>query len=131
MHASLVIFLCVALALLLVVEAADSGEKSKQTKTKKKRSRVNPAKIALESWAQSLTEKDYNYTEWRIMYHSRSTVDFFNGYAKKLSNLFKENNAKVNFAMIGMELYLNSLQFSSEMKRASHSALVTTLCSLR
>ena len=70
-------------------------------KEKKKRIRSNPQKIALEKWALSLTPKDYNYSEWRIMYHSRSTVDFFNGYAKKLSILFKENNAKVNFAMIG------------------------------
>jgi hypothetical protein len=103
MRAFVVLFLCASLALLLSAGAADSedGEKSKQMKTRKKRTRVNPAKKALESWAQSLTEKDYNYTEWRIMYHSRSTVDFFNGYAKKLSNLFKEYNAKVNFAMVG------------------------------
>jgi hypothetical protein len=66
-----------------------------------KKARVNPQKIALEKWASSLTPRDYNYTEWRIAYHSRSTVDFFNGYARKLSDLFKECNAKVNFAMIG------------------------------
>eukprot|EP01032_Pedospumella_encystans_P014682 gene14682-16844_t len=48
-----------------------------------------------------LTAKDYNYSEWRVTFHSKSTVDFFNGYAKKLSDLFKEQNAKVNFAMIG------------------------------
>lgn len=68
---------------------------------RKKKVRTNPQKIALEKWAMGLTEKDYNYTEWRTTFHSKSTVDFFNGYAKKLSDLFKEHNARVNFAMIG------------------------------
>ena len=76
-----------------------SADGSKLSKGKK--NRVNPQKVALEQWAYSLTQKDYNYTEWRIMYHSKSTVDFFNGYARKLSDLFKLNKAKVNFAMIG------------------------------
>ena len=62
----------------------------------------SPETRALEAWAHSLTPKDYNYTEWRHMYHSSSTVDFFNGYARKLSKLFKEHEAKINFAMIGM-----------------------------
>lgn len=61
----------------------------------------SPESRALEAWAHSLTDKDYNYTEWRVMFHSRSTVDFFNGYARKLSKLFQEHEAKVNFAMIG------------------------------
>jgi hypothetical protein len=92
--------LLVVVCLLILVQSAENrGEK------KKKKVRTNPQKLALENWALSLTPKDYNYTEWRIMYHSRSTVDFFNGYAKKLSNLFKEHNAKVNFVMIGNELF--------------------------
>jgi hypothetical protein len=80
-------------------EVANGEKRGKREGGKK--ARVNPQKIALEKWASSLTPRDYNYTEWRIAYHSRSTVDFFNGYARKLSDLFKECNAKVNFAMIG------------------------------
>jgi len=57
--------------------------------------------IALEQWALSLTDRDYDYNEWRKSFHSRSTVDFFNGYAKKLSSLFNSYNAKVNFVMVG------------------------------
>lgn len=82
-----------------VCHAQREGKDKKKGKT-----RTNPQKIALEKWALSLTPTDYEYEQWRIMYHSRSTVDFFNGYAKKLSNLFKENNAKVNFVMIGKAL---------------------------
>lgn len=86
--------MCLLLATLLCNGQQDSGEK-------KKKLRSNPQKIALEKWAMSLTPQDYNYTEWRNKFHSRSTVDFFNGYAKILSNIFKESNAKVNFAMVG------------------------------
>lgn len=78
----------------------------------KKKVRTNPQKIALEKWAKGLTHKDYNYSEWRVTFHSKSTVDFFNGYAKKLSNVFKENNAKVNFAMIGKMLCI-ALKFNN------------------
>ena len=64
-----------------------------------------------------LTAKDYNYSEWRVTFHSKSTVDFFNGYAKKLSDLFKEQNAKVNFAMIGkFHLMLNFNKVSLTLK---------------
>ena len=77
------------------------GEDSTKSRKDKKKDRVNPQKIALEKWANSLTERDYNYEEWKIMFNSTSAVKFFNGYAKKLSDLFKEDNAKVNFAMIG------------------------------
>ena len=88
-----------SVAIFLILLILCNGQK--ELKEKKKKVRSNPQKIALEKWANSLTPKDYNYSEWRIMYHSRSTVDFFNGYAKRLSNVFKDNNAKVNFAMIG------------------------------
>ena len=87
-----------ALSLLLVALIC-SGQRD--VGDRKKKVRTNPQKIALEKWAMGLTAKDYNYSEWRVTFHSKSTVDFFNGYAKKLSDLFKEQNAKVNFAMIG------------------------------
>jgi len=89
-------FLALSLLLLALICSGqrDGGDRKKKVRT-------NPQKIALEKWALGLSAKDYNYSEWRVTFHSKSTVDFFNGYAKKLSDLFKEQNAKVNFAMIG------------------------------
>lgn len=93
-------FLAVA-CVLYISRGEGVGLERKANKGGGKKTRVNPQKIALEKWANTLQPRDYNYSEWRIMFHSRSTVDFFNGYARKLSDLFKDNNAKVNFAMIG------------------------------
>ena len=95
-----IVFVLISI-LLFTSTISGQSDGSKKSRKDKKKDRINPQKIALEKWANSLTERDYNYEEWRIMFNSRSTVDFFNGYAKKLSDLFKENNAKINFAMIG------------------------------
>eukprot|EP01038_Epipyxis_sp_PR26KG_P004821 gene4821-6756_t len=93
----------------VVENSSNEGRKKRQKRNKGDQlseenslHRKNANRIAIESWSSSLIpEKDYNYTFWRTEFHSRSTVDFFNGYAKKLSNIFKSNNAKVNFAMVG------------------------------
>lgn len=77
----------------------DRGSKGKLKKEKKRRE--SPEKIALSRWAESLSERDYNHSEWRRMYHSSSAADFFNAYARKLSKVFKDVNAKLNFAMVG------------------------------
>lgn len=98
---------CLVVFLLCSVCVAQREGKDK----KKGKTKTNPQKIALEKWALSLTPTDYEYEQWRIMFHSRSTVDFFNGYAKRLSNLFKDNNAKVNFVMIGKQSDVLFLSF--------------------
>ncbi|KAJ1443352.1 hypothetical protein B484DRAFT_441692 [Ochromonadaceae sp. CCMP2298] len=67
----------------------------------KGKGKKNPQRAAMEAWAASLGPQDFNYTNWRVSFHSKSTVDFFNGYAKRLSAVFKEQGAKVNFAMVG------------------------------
>ena len=95
-----IVFVLISI-LLFTSTISGQSDGSKKSRKDKKKDRINPQKIALEKWANSLTERDYNYEEWRIMFNSTSAVDFFNGYAKKLSDLFKEDNAKVNFAMIG------------------------------
>ena len=56
----------------------------------------------MEEWAKSLDPiKDYNSTNWRLMFRSRSTTDYFDHYVRRLSNIFAVQNANINFAMIG------------------------------
>lgn len=78
---------------------ANDGKKRKRKAKKNKKQSAE--KQALAHWADFLTERDYNYTEWRKMYHSNAASDFFNGYGRKISNIFKKYEAKVNFAMVG------------------------------
>lgn len=73
----------------------------KGKKDKKRGNRESPERTSVKAWADSLTEQDYNEESWRKLYHSHSAADFFNAYSKRISNLFKENSAKVNFALIG------------------------------
>lgn len=59
-------------------------------------------KLALDAWAASLDPiKDYNASDWRYQYRSVSTTDYFDHFLRRLSKIFDENNAVVNFAMIG------------------------------
>lgn len=77
----------------------DGGRKKRN---KRDKSKGSPERQALSHWANNyLTEKDYSVDEWRVMFHSNSAADFFNGYARKISNVFAQFNAKVNFAMVG------------------------------
>ena len=58
--------------------------------------------MALEEWTASLVpELDYNASNWRYRFRSRSTTDYFNFYVRRLSDIYKKNNAEVNFAMVG------------------------------
>lgn len=90
-------------------EGTDSSKENRRRKKKadrkkkKKRDKSigSPQYQALKIWADSLTEADYNETHWRTFFHSRSSVDFFNGYARRISDIFKKVDAKVNFAMVG------------------------------
>ena len=85
-----------------MIEGSTEILRQLRTQTTKQSKSSNNNRLAIKEWSQHLLpERDYNYTEWRIMFHSRSTVDFFNGYAKKLSTTFGNVGAKVNFAMVG------------------------------
>lgn len=87
-----------------------SGKRNKMRKGKKKE---NPIKLAIQTFIDSITEKDYDYENWKVAYHSNNAADFFNAYAKKISDIFKKHKAKVNFAMIGMPLC--SLNFMNQI----------------
>lgn len=57
-------------------------------------------KAAVKAWSQSLSEYDYNATEWaRTM--RKQPQNFFDHYVQQLSDIFKENKAIVNFALVG------------------------------
>lgn len=78
---------------LLILNAKPKGKKS---------SSVANQKLAIDKWASLLDpEKDYNATNWRYLFRSRSASDFFDQYLRKLSKVFKESNAIVNFALVG------------------------------
>lgn len=77
-----------------------SGKGDKKNKRRKDK-KSSPERQALTHWSEYLTENDYNYTNWRNMFHTNTASDFFNGYARKISNVFKKYEAKVNFAMVG------------------------------
>jgi hypothetical protein len=76
-------------------------KQKRKNKKKKDKSKGSPERQAIVYWADSLTEKDYNHTEWRLAFHSSSASDFFNGYARRISDIFKSFDAKVNFVMVG------------------------------
>ena len=97
-----------------------AGKGKRQGKGKRK-GRESPERSAVRAWADQLSENDYSEESWKSIFHSHSASDFFNAYAKKISNLFKEYSAKVNFALIGKiarflnELSTISIFFSSNM----------------
>lgn len=56
---------------------------------------------ALETWARSLTEEDYNVTNWRYKFRSKTPQVFFDQYLKEMSAKFADEDAHVNFALVG------------------------------
>lgn len=95
----------VYLAFLLVAICFFSGTDAQTTTdaaTGQKKRKAHPQKVSMEQWAQSLSpSKDYVPEEWRHRFHSKSESTFFNEYSIQLSKIFKQNNAKVNFVMVG------------------------------
>jgi hypothetical protein len=62
----------------------------------------NPIRVAVEAWVESfIKEVDYNQSNWSYHFHSVSQSIFFDHYVRKLSDIFKQSNAQVNFVMVG------------------------------
>lgn len=60
------------------------------------------AKKAIDEWTESLVpEVDYNATGWRYRFHSRSPQTFFDQYVKQVSKAFGNQEAHLNFCMVG------------------------------
>lgn len=93
------LFLIVLVCVLLLHSAV--SEESKR-KPRKKNRKYNPQREALQTWASDLEpELDYNSTMWRIKYRSSTWSVHFNGYCKRLSDVFRDIGANINFVMIG------------------------------
>jgi hypothetical protein len=75
-----------------------SGKQMNRPERKKKE---NKEIKAIRTWAETLTDKDYSYTYWKEKFHTRTASDFFNGYARIISDIWKDIGAKVNFALVG------------------------------
>eukprot|EP01038_Epipyxis_sp_PR26KG_P004820 gene4820-6755_t len=58
-------------------------------------------RAAVKAWSLFLTEHDYNASNWKSITHRSQPQDFFDYYITKLSDLFLEMNAIVNFALVG------------------------------
>jgi hypothetical protein len=67
----------------------------------KKKRKEGKELVAIRKWAEGLGDSDYSVEGWKDAFHSSSASDFFNGYARKISDIFKDIGAKLNFALIG------------------------------
>jgi hypothetical protein len=85
------ILLCLCIQLILIQAAED-----KEAVT----SSITHQRAAVKAWASSLTEDDFNATLWAKKLRWQP-ANFFEYYAGKLSDIFLENGAKVNFALVG------------------------------
>jgi hypothetical protein len=61
---------------------------------------IKSQRAAVKAWAESLTDKDYDPSDWAKT-HKWQPANFFEFYASKLSEIFAETGAKVNFALVG------------------------------
>ena len=61
---------------------------------------IRAQRAAVKAWAQSLHDEDYDADHW-IKTLSHMPSNFFEHYATRLSDIFKEKGAKVNFALVG------------------------------
>ena len=74
----------------------------------KKKRKETKELVAIRKWAEGLGDNDYSVEGWKDAFHSSSASDFFNGYARKISDLFKDVGAKLNFALIGNASFMEA-----------------------
>ena len=95
----------VVLALLVSASHAFSDHlglhKGRRSLKKDTNNDMSNGRQALETWARSLNQDDYNTTNWKYKFHSKTPQVFFDQYVKAMSEKFGEENAHVNFAMVG------------------------------
>lgn len=60
----------------------------------------NSVRKAIVAWANSLSDNDYNATFWRITMRTQPQ-NFFVHYGDLLSHVFADNNAIINFVLVG------------------------------
>ncbi len=69
--------------------------------TRKKDKTIKFQRLALSAWTNNLTDSDYNIDEWPKIAHASQPQHIFDFYAQRLSDVFLENKARVNFILIG------------------------------
>ena len=86
-------FVFIAMAMLMVSMSNAAEEQESVTNIKAQRS-------AVKAWAETLHEEDYDADHWSKT-HGNQPANFFEHYASRLSDIFKDHGAKVNFALVG------------------------------
>jgi hypothetical protein len=76
------------------------GSRMKSGNSERKRKESKEI-TAIRRWAESLKPEDYDYENWKNTFNTKLASDFFNGYARRISDIWKEVGAKVNFALVG------------------------------
>ena len=98
------------LCVLLQVSAVRTSGQNERTRSdrrqlgsdkKVKKNDMSNGRQALETWARSLTEMDYNVTNWKTKFRSKTPQVFFDQYLKAMSAVFGTEEAHVNFALVG------------------------------
>ncbi|RYY86932.1 hypothetical protein EON63_04915 [archaeon] len=72
---------------------------AQESKTSLKASKKANLK-ALRAWAEVLTELDYNASVWQAVH--KQPQNAFDFYIQKLSDVYDNEKAHVNFALVGM-----------------------------
>jgi len=83
--------------------AGDTSESKRRQlgADKKVKKDMSNGRKAMETWARSLSGKDYNVTNWKFMFRSKTPQVFFDQYLKAMSDVFAAEEAHVNFALVG------------------------------
>ena len=68
---------------------------------KRDKSDMSNGRKAMETWARSLTASDYDAPNWKYKFKSITPEDYFDHFVKALSQVFAEEKAHVNFALVG------------------------------
>lgn len=60
---------------------------------------INNQKAAVKAWVKSLTDEDYESDKWNKF--GKQPQNYFDMYVSKLSDIFLQNGAVVNFVLTG------------------------------
>tara|TARA_B110000090_G_C13217050_1_gene383262 strand:+ start:169 stop:645 length:477 start_codon:yes stop_codon:yes gene_type:complete len=82
------------------LEEFDAAEGERRVLASEKK-RSGSGKEALRAWAHSLTESDYNATNWRYKFRSKTPQVYFDQYLIDFSRKFAISGGNVNFVMVG------------------------------
>ena len=88
------IALCIIISTALIVQVRGNEEETLAPLN------VQAQKNAIKAWIKSRKEEDYDPQHWQDNISSQPQ-DYFEHYIREISSVFKEQNAVVNFALVG------------------------------